>query len=520
MNGEADAVRRSWPLLRKLGETVEALKPRNLRARFVALNAPQRTMVVLIVCLLAVVLTTFNRYGFSFDEGKGILRAKSVLAFFQSFGRVSNPSRIDTGHGTAPDLLAVLLQNLAPVLSVDARHLVFALFGVAGIYYLYRFGSRFVGEWGGVFAALFLAATPMWFGHMFFNAKDIPFATLLLASTYYVLVGLTEPALDRARLVKVGLAVGLLAGTKLGGVPALILAIGVFVAGLTALPRRNGVRLAPDLRRRLASLGIAALVGCLLGLLLFWPQLLTLQFAFREAGGNSVLKADQSPYYGATYFLVTTPVFLLGLGAVGTLLAVYRRQPVVIAAVIIVFSAFLAQALSGFRLNSGTRHFLFVYPFFMLTAAYPVAVLLETLRDAWPRRLLVGAIAFCLLSTAVEMYRLFPYQYSFYNSLAGGLTGADGVYEIDVWRTATREALGLVAAKVRPGDKVNIRFCASNLNLKGYQGLRYVERMEDADYFIALRRGKRCAPELFQTYPVVGEVRREGVLLARVYARR
>ena len=118
------------------------------------------------------------------------------------------------------------------------------------------------------------------------------------------------------------------------------------------------------------------------------------------------------------------------------------------------------------------------------------------------------------------MYRLFPYQYSFYNSLVGGFAGADGVYEIDTWRSAHREALDLIAAKVNPGDTVRIRSCASKLNLRPHPGFKLVERLEDADYFIALRRGKKCAPAVFEGRPVVGEVRREGVLLARIYAAR
>ena len=64
MSAEASAERPSRPALRKFKQMAEMLKPRSLSARFVALNPPQRTMVILILCLLAIVLTTFNRYGF------------------------------------------------------------------------------------------------------------------------------------------------------------------------------------------------------------------------------------------------------------------------------------------------------------------------------------------------------------------------------------------------------------------------------------------------------------------------
>ena len=504
----------------KFSQVYEEVKPRNLTKRFLALNGSRRAMVILIAVLLVIVLTTFHRYGFTFDEFKGVLRAKKVLKSFNPSGEASDASGIDMSHGPAPDVLALVLQNLVPPLSYDSRHLVFALFGVAGVYYLYRFGSKFVGEWVGVFAALFLAATPMWFGHMFFNAKDIPFATLLLASSYYSLLALTEPTTSRGLWVKTGVSVGLLASTKFGGLPAFVFVVAAYLACLAMFPSQNSLQLAPDLRRRIASLGLAGLVGCLLCFLVFWPQVYALQFVFREPGANAIFKANQDPYYAATYFIVSTPLFLLVLAVAGVGCALYRREAPIVAAIIVFSSFFLAQALTGFRVYNGSRHFLFLYPFFMLTAAYPVALLLDVMKGSLARVALIGIIALCVAGTLFDMYRLFPYQYSFYNSLVGGFAGADGVYEIDSWRSAHREAIDLIAAKVDPGTIVRIRSCASKLNLRVYPNFKLVERNEDADYFIALRRGKKCAFEMFDGLPVVGEVRREGVLLARIYAAR
>lgn len=509
----------SRPIIRNLEQIADTLKPGNLRARFKALNAPQRTMVVLIAALFAIVLTTFNRYGFTFDEFKGVLRAKAVLDFLKLSGKTSHPSGIDVTHGAAPDLIALFLQKLIPPLSFNSRHLVFALFGVAGIYYVYRFGSKFIGEWVGVFAALFLAGTPMWFGYMFINAKDVPFATLLLASSYYSLLVLTGHETSRGLWVNTGLAVGLLAATKLAGLAALLLIIVVYLACFVGLPSQNGVKIASDLGRRIASLALAGLLGCLLCFLLFWPQVYVLDVAFREPG-KSILSAHEDPYYAARYFIVSTPVFLLVLAAAGTMCAIYRREATIIAAIVIFILFFLIQALSGVRVYNGCRHFLFVYPFFMLTAAYPVAFALDILTGSLARIVLIGAVALCLAGTIVEMYRLFPYQYSFYNSLVGGFVGADGVYEIDTWRAAHREAIDLIAAKVKPGDTVRVRSCASKIDLKLHPGFKLVDRNEAADYFVALRRGKKCAASKFEGLPVVGEVRREGVLLARVYAAR
>ena len=125
--------------------------------------------------------------------------------------------------------------------------------------------------------------------------------------------------------MKTGLAVGLLAVTKFGGLPAFVLVVATYSACLATLPSENNLHLAADLWRRIASLGLASLIGILLCLLVFWPQVYTLEFVFREAG-KSIFRADQDVYYAATYFIVSTPVFLLALAAAGLGCALYRRE--------------------------------------------------------------------------------------------------------------------------------------------------------------------------------------------------
>jgi len=265
---------------------------------------------------------------------------------------------IDMFHGAAPDVIALALQKVIPQLSYDSRHLVFALFGVAGIYYLYRFGSKFVSEWTGVFAALFLAATPMWFGYMFINHKDIPFATLLLAASYYSLLALTgQPASSRF-WVKTGLAIGLFAATKLVGLLLLAFVVVVYLASLATFPSQKSLEVPPDVWRRAARLGSAGVLGCLIAFLLFWPQFYFGDIAGPGGSQGGFIDTQQfssgrrnDPYYAIRYFVISTPVFLLGLAAAGAACAVRRREASVLAAVTIFALTFSAPALAGARVD-------------------------------------------------------------------------------------------------------------------------------------------------------------------------
>src|SRR5262245_65293342 len=109
---------------------------------------PERSMALLGLALLLIVAATYDQYGFSGDEDRGFRRATHVWEFLSGAGKTV-PSTIDMFHGAAPDALALFAQKLAPSLSFDSRHLVDALFGVAGIFFVYGFGREFVGGWTG-----------------------------------------------------------------------------------------------------------------------------------------------------------------------------------------------------------------------------------------------------------------------------------------------------------------------------------------------------------------------------------
>jgi hypothetical protein len=280
------------------------------------------------------------------------------------------------------------------------------------------------------------------------------------------------------------------------------------------------VKIAPDLGRRVALVGLVGSLGCLLSFVLFWPQFYLFDIVFRDMGRRSVFARHQTPFYASMYFVISTPLFLLALGITGIGCAIHRREATIIAGVLIFFSILAAQALSGIRIYDGFRHLLFLYPFFAVTAAYPVALMFDVMKGGLARLVLISAIVVCVAGVIFDMYRLFPYQYSFYNSLVGGFAGADGVFDIDPWRSAHREALDLIARRVKPGETVRIRSCGSKLDFRIHPGFTLAQCNQEADYLVALRRGNDCTPAKFDGLPLVGEVRREGVILAWVYVAR
>jgi hypothetical protein len=214
------------------------------------------------------------------------------------------------------------------------------------------------------------------------------------------------------------------------------------------------------------------------------------------------------------------PLFMLALAGAGAVYGVLRREARIIYSAIFCVVFFAYQAVTGAHVAfNGYRHFLFLLPFIMLIAAYPVGGFLAS---HLPRITRIAALAVITVGTfaaTVSIYQLFPYQYSFYNMLVGGVAGANGRYEIDVWRSALREALLEIDKMPHAGKVVRIASCGCSLNFAAYPNFRQVEEMEDPDYIVVLRRCLDRGTSQIPDLPVVGEIRRRGVLFAAIYSR-
>ena len=488
---------------------------------------------LLLLALLIVVAITFNQYGFTTDERLGFQRASNIYEFLASGAKnTQSVSRFDVFsiYGAMPDVIALALQKCVPELSFDSRHFISALFGVVGVYYLYRLTAVFIGAETGLIAAVLLICNPMWFGYMFFNLKDIPFATTLLASSFYGLVGLTGQPKPWSVSLRFGVSLGLLAATKVIGPLILGFVLLVSLAFLYVTPGVQRVVNGKALLVRLLIGVISGAAGCLLGFFFFWPQFFF--FSISELGsviekflnfkewhikvllGGSYYPSDDVPwYYTITYIIISMPLTHLSLTAVGFVLGICRRQPMVMAATVICLGTLSEQALTGAVAFNGYRHFLFLVPFLALVSAYPLGLLIEIERHQFLRFAAMMTVLLALTATILEMYRLFPYQYSYYNMIVGGLSGADGKYYIDVWRSAFREALDAVE-RIDGRPEIRIFSCGEIITWE-HPRIRVVTDLLHADYVVLVRHN--CNMDAARNWATVAEVRRVGVLFARIY---
>src|SRR5207302_2736838 len=100
---------------------------------------------------------------------------------------------------------------------------------------------------------------------------------------------------------------------------------------------------------------------------------------------------------------------------------------------------------------TGLRHFLFVVPALATLAGIGLDTAIAAIATRG-RLVASGALAVvtaCLLSGAVTLVRLHPYEYLFYNTVVGGLEGASRRYDLDYWFSSMPEALNQLEAYLR-----------------------------------------------------------------------
>jgi hypothetical protein len=478
---------------------------------------------------LYLVCDTVVDYGITWDEHYHEAYGRHVLDYYRSGFRDQAALTYHNLwlYGGAFDGLTALVKTVSPLGNYETAHLMNALVGLIGVLAAYRMGCLFDGPRGGFWAATLLLITPSWYGHMFNNPKDIPFAAGIAWSLYFMIRA--APHFPRVPLnitLWLGLSLGLTLGVRIAGVFALIY-LGAALT-LWALLRLREAGLAAAWRESwrvsltflLPSLAVAWLV-----MLAGWPwaqqnpllhplQALTtfsnnpwdLDTLFEGRLVNSLhLPAD----YLSVYFLIRTPELILVLLAAALVLAgaALRRHGRLPAWS--VFSPYFVLAFAAafpfvffiaFRPVSydGIRHFLFVLPPVAVIAGVALARLFAALstRPLWPRAAFSAVILAYLGWHTSFMRELHPDQYVYYNQLVGGVDGAENRYELDYWGNSYHEAVDRLVAYINAEEQLGpppvyrIMVCSSGISAAYYFPKHFVlaRHEREADFYISNTR--------------------------------
>jgi hypothetical protein len=510
-------------------------------------------LAVAVLALVAVIaLATFRDYGLGWDDYTHAQYGDLLVALYSSgFSDKRALSFVNLYmYGGGFDMLSALAGKLLAYDIFETRRIVGAGIGILGLLATWRLGRRLGGPFAGLVALTLLATCPLYYGHMFINPKDGPFAAamaILLLGLVRVFQEYPRPA--PASVAVFGVGLGLAIGTRvIGGIVgvyaavALLLIVALEARGET--PRLAGARAVRFVATLLPGLALAYLV---MGLVWPWSvvsplnPLRALEYfshffekPWREMYDGMLLSVPDMPRsYVIMLAALKLPEIMLLLGLGGTasaLLAVGRRElPVAqrAALLLIALAAILPIAYTIIdrpAMYNGIRHFVFVMPPIAVLGGFAAARLLAHAR-ALSRPALAAASTIALVGIAapvVEMVRLHPYQYSHFNWIAGGVRGADDRYMIDYWGLAFKQAAQalreqLTAWNETPPDgrSWKVAVCGPQRPAEVELGSEFSISWDSKGADFALMLGEFYCATL--KAPVLIEVEREGVIFARVY---
>ena len=149
---------------------------------------------------------------------------------------------------------------------------------------------------------------------------------------------------------------------------------------------------------------------------------------------------------------VVVPILLLGLLAITR--SVWRgegQRGLLIGASLWFVIPVAATRLPEAGLYNGFRLLLFVLPPLFIGFGFGLKVVFDAVRAPLAQWLLFGLI---LAPGLLGIARLHPYEDAYFNAYAGGVEGADGLYDHEYWCTSYREAMEFVNRVAQPGATV------------------------------------------------------------------
>jgi 4-amino-4-deoxy-L-arabinose transferase-like glycosyltransferase len=510
-------------------------------------------LAVLTLLVLAVIgAATFRDYGLGWDDFTHAQMGEKLLSLYGSgFRDTEALSFVNLYYyGGGFDMLAALLAKATAMPLFDARRLCGAMVGLVGLFTVWRIGRRVGGPLAGLMALLLLATCPIFFGHMFINAKDAPFA-VAMAVLLLGLVRLIEeyPHPSPATVLLFGTALGLTLGTRIIGGIAVLFAGAAFLFLLATEARRDGlrpaaVRLGRFLVRLLPGFAVAYLV---LGLVWPWaiveplnPLRALVYFSdffekpWREVfNGRLISVPDMPASYLPTLLGLQLPEIMTTLALGGIALLLWRlpqaafdahRRAVYLLLVTAALAPIALAMATRPAMYNGFRHFLFLLPPIAVLGGICGAALLGYAqrhgRFAAPALATVMGLA--LASPAIEMVRLHPYEYTHFNRIEGGVGAAENEYMLDYWGLSFKQAAQQLRATLArqldtppAGRRWKIAVCGPHPAAAVELGPEFELTWDPRGADFALMLGTYYCTQF--TAPVLAEVQRAGVTYARAY---
>jgi hypothetical protein len=506
------------------------------------------TLVLIAVGIVAAL--TFRSYGLGWDDYTHAEYADLLLRMYGSgfHDRAALSFANLYMYGGGFDMIAALVHEMVPLDVFETRRLVGAAVGLAGLAMTWRLARLAGGPVAGLAALLLLTLCPVFYGHLFMNPKDAPFAVAMIA----VMLGLVRlareyPAPTPATVFIIGLSTGAALGSRVLAGFALIYAMIGFLPLILDDARRNGARTTARHAGHVVRALLPGLVFAYLVMGLIWPWAVIepanpiravtyfshfFEKPWKEMFDGTLISVPDMPWsYLPTLFMLRLPEVLIVLatfGVAGTVVALVRReasarQRAILSMLTLAATLPLAVAMvKRPALYNGIRHFIFVIPPMAVLGGVAFAGLMRRSRGPALRSATAALFAAGLALPASEMVRLHPYQYSIFHHSAVTVWRADNLYMLDYWGLAFKQASEglrtyITEHKLAPpeGRKWKVAVCGPQRPAQVALGPQFDIGWDSVAADFAMTLGEFYCKGL--SAPTLVEIERDDVVYARGY---
>jgi hypothetical protein len=514
-------------------------------------------LAMAVLALLALVAAlTFRDYGLGWDDYTHAQYGDLLLSLYSSgFHDTRALSFVNLYlYGGGFDMAAALIAKMLPLDLFETRRLLGAAVGIAGIAITWRIGRRIGGPLAGFLSLVLLATCPLYYGHMFMNPKDAPFA-VAMALFLLGLVRLLDqyPRPCPTTLFIIGAGFGLSIGSRIMAGFGVIDAIGALVLLFAIEARVDGSGVASHRIGRLVLALIPSAILAYATMALIWPWSVVnplnplaaieifshfFEKPWQELFDGMLIEPPDMPRsYVPTLLGLKLPEIFLLLGVAGVLGAFAtafrpgispRLRAMTLAVALAAILPIAVTIIARPAMYNGVRHFVFMLPPLAVAGGLGGAwianwILSSGFRFRRPALAMLAVIfAAGVALPATGMARLHPYEYASFNHIAGGVRGAQSRFMLDYWGLALKQAAQQLRATLAArgetppaGRKWKIAVCGPHPPAQIALGDQFEPTWDPKGADFALMLGVFYCARL--DAPLVTDIMRDGVSFARVY---
>lgn len=458
---------------------------------------------IFLFLVVVLIFLTYKNYGITWDEiyyvQVGRHYAIQILDSLRIPHNLVNNNFAPTElhlktHGVIFDIVVILLTPLFRSFNIETYHLIKALLSLFSFIFFYIILLKLFSRKWALFGLVLLLLFPRFYGDIFNNSIDIPTLTIFTSYICFFLLFINKRD-SLIRLLLLSLSLSILINQR-------IVFLYAFVITCLFLIKK------PKLILFLSGLTFVFLhlthpylwQNPVLGFI----DVLTTSNSFPFTAANlfegQYIPANQIPwYYIPKLMIITIPLATLTLFIIGNfylLFTIFNKKKALDQKIkyFYILSIFYIPLIIIFivrpALYDSWRHFIFLTIPLIVIAVYG-AYTIFLIKNNLIKVILFSLIAINLFATAVEMKVLHPYQYIYYNSLVGGLKGANSKYETDYWGAANREAVEWFNKNINDPNKIYYLITEGDPLSAGYyfkKNMFFTYDYNKANYVISFTR--------------------------------